>query len=127
MRSLIVAAALVLAACASAEPASEPASAPAASQAASQSQTTYQDAQSSASESDVRTARRAYRDACRTNGGSADRCECLTSSLAQTLSPADLNAETARLSGGAAPSARDQAARMSLARTQADAACTQFR
>jgi hypothetical protein len=120
---LVVAAALVLSACASAEPASEPASAPA----ASQSQPTYQDAQSEASEADVRVARRAYRDACRANGGSADRCECLTSSLAQTLSPADLGAETARLSGGAAPSARDQAARISLARTQADAACAQFR
>ena len=125
MRSLILAAVLVLAACASSEPASEPVSAPAAPQ--TQSQPTYQDAQSSASEGDVRVARRAYRDACRANGGSADRCECLTSSLAQTLSPADLTAETARLSGAAAPAARDQAGRISLARTQADAACAQFR
>lgn len=116
MRGLILVAAVLLAACASSGPTPQ-----------SQNQPNYQDAQASASEVEVRVARRAYRDACRADGGSADRCECLTSSLAQTLSPADLSAETARISSGAAPSGRDQAGRISLARTQADAACAQFR
>lgn len=118
MRRLILAAALVLAACASAEPASVPTSA--------RSQPNYQDARSTASAADVQAARRGYRDACHANGGSADRCECLTSNLAQTLSPEDMRVATGMLDQRTAANWANLAA-VNQARTQAEAACAQFR
>jgi hypothetical protein len=120
MRSWIIAA-LLLAGCATQEPAAAPASrAPAASA------PTYTDARSTASDAEIRDARRAYRSACQSSG-SADYCECMTAGMAQILPPADLNVATAALTGASVSASSAARARVEAARAQVDAGCAHYR
>lgn len=119
MRLWIIAA-VTLAACAS----GEPSSAPAHQSATAQGRPSYEDARSVASDEAIRASRRAYRNAC-LQTLSADHCECLTASMAQSLAPPDLDAAAARLRGGAVSG--ESAARIAPAQAQAEAACAQYR
>jgi hypothetical protein len=114
----LVAAALFAVGCASAATAPQ--------QSSGRGEPSYADARSSASDAEVRDARRAYRSACQQNQ-SDGYCECMTGGMAQALAPADLAIATAALSGqdiAAPPEAR---ARVEAARTEVDRGCAQFR
>lgn len=120
MRSWIIAA-LLLAGCATQEPGAAPASYPPAVSAPA-----YADARSTASDTEIRDARRAYRTACQRTG-SADYCECMTAGMAQILPPGDLNAATAALTGASVSASSAARARAEAARAQVDAGCAQYR
>ncbi len=117
MRHVILAVVILAGACASEGPSTS-----GAGQAASASAPTYEDARSVASDDAIRVSRRAYRAACQSDGSSADYCECMTASMAQTLAPADLDIATAELRGETVAGA----ARTAPARAQAEAACRQY-
>lgn len=122
MRIWVASLALLLAACASAEPST--ASGGQSSSAQQSSAPNYEDARSVASDEAIRVSRRAYRDACQ-RSMSADYCECMTASMAQSLAPADLDTASAQLRGEAVSSTA--AGRVAPARAQAEAACAQYR
>ena len=118
-------AAIFVVACAGAAPTSETAS-QAASPSASSSSPTYSDARSSASDAEVRDARRAYRSACEQHQ-STGYCECMTGGMAQALPPAELAVATAAFTGqtvSASSSVRDHVAAV---RADVDRGCAQFR
>lgn len=123
MKAWILGLALV-AACTSPQPASEAQTAQASSPAASSPN--YGDARSTATDAEVRDARRAYRSACQ-QSQSDDYCECMTGGMAQALSPAELSVATADLTGAQSSASAANRARVEAVRAQVDAGCAQFR
>ncbi|MEZ6023536.1 MAG: hypothetical protein R3C16_09060 [Hyphomonadaceae bacterium] len=122
MRTVILAAlGLVLAACASAEPAGQSTVTQQSAQA-----TDYTDARSHASDDAVREARRAYRAACQQRN-SDGFCECMTGGMAQALAPADLAVATAAVSGQSIQASAESRARAEAARAEVEPGCAQFR
>lgn len=119
MRVWIASLVLLLAACASAEPSPAPTA-----QQGGGAAPNYEDARSVASDDAIRVSRRAYRDACQ-RSMSADYCECMTASMAQSLAPADLDVASAQLRGETV--SNTTAGRIAPARAQAEAACAQYR
>ena len=97
-----------------------------ASSSSSTSSPAYADARSTASDAEVRDARRAYRAACEQHQ-STGYCECMTGGMAQALPPAELAVATAAFTGQtvqASSSVRDHVAAV---RTDVDRGCAQFR
>lgn len=93
---------------------------------APQQEPSYADARSTATDEEVRVARRAYRAACQQTQ-SLDYCECMTGGMAQALAPADLDIATAAFSGRvveASPAAR---ARVSEAQAEVEPGCARYR
>lgn len=121
MRPWILAA-LLAAACASAEPAAQSAQTQAAPPAAEYAT----DARSVASDAEVRDARRAYRAACQRTQ-SDGYCECMTGGMAQSLPPSELAVATAALAGQAAEASQEVRDRVAATRAQVDRGCAQFR
>src|SRR5512143_2607973 len=99
MKYLILNAVLFAAACAAGAGASmQTAAAQGGQTSSSNSSPTYQDARSTASDEEVRVARRAYRGACERHN-STGYCECMTGGMAQALSPSELQVATAAFTG----------------------------
>jgi hypothetical protein len=86
----------------------------------------YEDARSTASDDEIRVARRAYRSACQETQ-SADYCECKTASMAQTLAPGDLAIATAQEREQEISASGEAILRIASARSQAESACQQYR
>lgn len=108
---------VLVAACAAGQPAAQ----------TSSSQTpTYEDARSTATDNEVRDARRAYRAACQTRHSNA-YCECMTGGMAQILPPADLAIATAAFTGQSFQASQEARARVEARRTDVDLGCAQFR
>ncbi len=90
------------------------------------------DARSSASDEEIRQARRAYRAACQRHQ-SDGYCECMTGGMAQALVPEDLRQATAliphHLGHAPAPIVSNQRslARIDAARAEFEPGCAQFR
>jgi hypothetical protein len=87
---------------------------------------TYEDARSTASDAEVRDARRAYRAACQTQHNHA-YCECMTGGMAQVLPPSDLAIATAAFTGQSLQASQEARERVSARRTEVDRGCAQFR
>lgn len=117
MKALMIAAAFAVAACAGAA---------AQTQGGPSAVAPYADARSSASDEEVRVARRAYRAACQQNHNDG-YCECMTGGMAQMLVPADLAVATAAFSGQAVSASAVTGARVDAARTDVDRGCARFR
>lgn len=115
--------ALLVAACASADPAAPVASQ---QQAAAPSSGYATDARSTASDEEVRDARRAYRAACQRTQ-SEGYCECMTGGMAQALPPNELAVATAALSGQSIEASQEVRTRVEATRAQVDRGCAQFR
>lgn len=94
--------------------------------AAAQAPPAYGDARTTASDEEVRHARRAYRAACQTRHNEA-YCECMTGGMAQVLAPTDLAIATAEFSEAAIEASSAARARAAAARTEVDRGCAQFR
>jgi hypothetical protein len=119
MRRWIVALVFV-AACAASQPAAQ-------TNSSDQSQApTYEDARSTATDEEVRVARRAYRAACQTRHSDA-YCECMTGGMAQILPPADLAIATAAFTGATVQASQEARDRVEARRTEVDRGCAQFR
>jgi hypothetical protein len=99
-----------------------------ASQPAAQTNQTpnYGDARTTASDDEVRVARRAYRAACQTRHA-LDYCECMTGGMAQVLPPADLAIATAAFTGATVQASQEARDRVEARRTEVDRGCAQFR
>jgi hypothetical protein len=124
MKYLILAAVLIAAACATGTaPPSQAAAAPG-SQATSSSPN-YQDARSTASDEDVRVARRAYRGACERRN-STGYCECMTGGMAQALAPSELAVATAAFTGAQVSASAETRAHVEATRAQVDHGCASF-
>jgi hypothetical protein len=122
MKLWIVAAALFAVACASPGPAAQTDGA-----AVQQAQAGYAaDARSTASDEEVRDARRAYRAACQ-QSQSEGYCECMTGGMAQALPPSELAVATAALSGQTVTASQEVRDRVAATREQVDRGCAQFR
>lgn len=118
MKSWIIALVFV-AACAASQPAAQTSN--------GQAQTpTYEDARSTATDAEVRDARRAYRAACQTRNSDA-YCECMTGGMAQVLPPADLAIATAAFTGQTVQASQEARDRVAARRTEVDRGCAQFR
>jgi hypothetical protein len=121
---LWILAAVIAAACASAPPSSQGEAtearqtAPTAAYAA--------DARSTATDEEVRDARRAYRAACQ-RSHSDGYCECMTGGMAQALPPVELGVATAAFTGQEVQASPEVRARVEATRAQVDAGCAQFR
>lgn len=125
MKYWILAAAVAMAACAASEPAAQSAAqqpAPPPSAAA----TDYSDARSTASDAEVRDARRAYRAACQQSQSDA-YCECMTGGMAQALSPAELAVATAAFTNQSAAASQQTRDHVAAVRTEVDRGCAEFR
>lgn len=120
MRLWIVAA-LFAAACAGAQPSTSSQSAP-----ATATPPSYEDARSTATDEEVRDARRAYRAACQRTQ-SEGYCECMTGGMAQALPPAELAVATAALTGQSVEASSAVRARVEATRAEVDRGCAQFR
>jgi len=94
--------------------------------AASSSAPTYSDARSSASDADVRDARRAYRSACAAHQSTA-YCECMTGGMAQALAPDELAVATAVFSGQSISASQSERDHVAAVRTEVERGCVQFR
>ena len=86
---------------------------------------TYQDARSTASDQDVRVARRAYRAACERHN-STGYCECMTGGMAQTLPPSELAVATAAFTGAHVNASAEVRAHVESVRAQIDHGCASF-
>lgn len=104
-----------VAACAASQPAAQTNQTP-----------TYEDARSTATDAEVRDARRAYRAACQTRHSTA-YCECMTGGMAQILPPADLAIATAAFAGASVEASQEARDRVAARRTEVDRSCAQFR
>jgi hypothetical protein len=117
MKSLIVAAAataaVLMAAGASASP-------------RPQQEPSYADARSTASDDEVRVARRAYRAACQQTQ-TDDYCECMTGGMAQALAPDDLAIATAAFNGRTTDAPQAARARVAAVQAQVEPGCAQYR
>jgi hypothetical protein len=111
---LSLAAALAITVSVSAEPALAQSTAP------------YADARSTASDEEVRVARRAYRAACQQNENEG-YCECMTGGMAQALTLPDLAIATAAFSGQNVAGSAEARARVEAIRADVDRGCAQFR
>ncbi len=126
MKYVLLAAVIAFAAaCATAEPTQQGAGSSGGAPAQSETPN-YQDARSTATDDEVRDARRAYRAACQTQRNDA-YCECMTGGMAQVLPPADLAIATAAFSDATVSASQEARDRVDAARTNADQACAQFR
>ncbi len=124
MKYLILAAVLIAAACATgAGPSSEAAAAPGSQSTASAPN--YQDARSTASDEEVRVARRAYRGACERHN-STGYCECMTGGMAQALTPSELAVATSAFTGASVSASSEIRAHVDATRTQVDHGCASF-
>lgn len=121
-----IAAALLLAACASAEPTATTAGAASQQQSAAPSAAYAADARSTATDEEVRDARRAYRAACQRSHPDG-YCECMTGGMAQALPPNELAVATASLLGQSTEASPEVRARVDATRTEVDRGCAQFR
>lgn len=110
-----------VAACAASQPAAQTSSSANSSQAP-----TYEDARSTATDDEVRVARRAYRAACQTRHSDA-YCECMTGGMAQILPPADLAIATAAFTGQSVHASQEARDRVDARRTEVDRGCAQYR
>jgi hypothetical protein len=90
------------------------------------SEPSYEDARSTATDAEVRDARRAYRSACQTRHSDA-YCECMTGGMAQVLPPADLAIATAAFTGQTVQASQEARDRVAARRTEVDRGCAQFR
>lgn len=124
MKLWIVAAVLLAAACASPEPVVQAGGATTAQQQAQADYTT--DARSTATDEEVRVARRAYRAACQ-QSQSEGYCECMTGGMAQALPPSELAVATAALSGETVAASQEVRDRVAATRAEVDRGCAQFR
>jgi hypothetical protein len=120
MKIWIVALVLV-AACAASQPAAQTSNSADSTQAS-----TYEDARSTATDDEVREARRAYRAACQTRH-SNEYCECMTGGMAQILPPADLAIATAAFTNQSVHASQEARDRVESRRTEVDRGCAQFR
>jgi hypothetical protein len=102
------------------------ASQPAAQTSSNSQAPTYEDARSTATDDDVRVARRAYRAACQTRHSDA-YCECMTGGMAQILPPADLAIATAAFTGQSVQASQEARDRVDARRTEVDRGCAQYR
>lgn len=109
-----------VAACAASQPAAQTSSA------GSSQAPVYEDARSTATDEEVRVARRAYRAACQTRH-SDSYCECMTGGMAQILPPADLAIATAAFTGATVSASQEARARVEARRAEVDSGCAQFR
>ena len=126
MKYLILAAVLIAAACATPGAQSSQAEAAQGGQSSSASSSpNYQDARSSASDEEVRVARRAYRGACERRN-STGYCECMTGGMAQALSPSELAVATAAFTGVSVQASAQMRAHVEAVRTQVDHGCATF-
>jgi hypothetical protein len=107
-------AALVFAACAANEPAAQTPT------------PNYQDARSTATDAEVRDARRAYRAACQTRY-SLGYCECMTGGMAQILPPADLAIATADFTDQSVQATPEARERVAARRSEMERSCVQYR
>ena len=108
-----------VAACAASQPAAQTSS-------SSSQAPTYEDARSTATDEEVRVARRAYRAACQTRHSDA-YCECMTGGMAQILAPADLAIATAAFTGQSVQASQEARDRVDASRTEVDRGCAQYR
>jgi hypothetical protein len=86
----------------------------------------YQDARSTASDAEVRDARRAYRSACQAHN-SQGYCECMTGGMAQILPPEDLAIATAAFTGQSVHASQEARDRVDARRAEVERSCIQFR
>ncbi len=93
---------------------------------APQQEPSYADARSTASDEDIRVARRAYRAACQQRQ-SVDYCECMTGGMAQALAPADLAIATAAFTGQDVAASRATRERVAAAQAEVEPGCAQYR
>lgn len=121
MKYLLLAGVFALAAACASAPAAQSNSAAAQSEAPN-----YQDARSTASDADVRDARRAYRAACQTSHNDG-YCECMTGGMAQALTPDDLAIATAAYTGASVEAPQEARDRVAATRANVDNGCVQFR
>jgi hypothetical protein len=127
MKYLLLAAVFAFAAaCASADPAAQSDAGASAGQSAQGQTPNYEDARSTASDAEVRDARRAYRAACQTRHNDA-YCECMTGGMAQALPPSDLAVATAAFTGQNVSASQETRARLDATRAEVERGCTQFR
>ena len=124
MKYLILAAVLIAAACVSNGSGSQAAAAQGGQSTASAPN--YQDARSTASDEEVRVARRAYRGACERHN-STGYCECMTGGMAQTLNPSELAVATATFTGASVSASSETRAHVAAIRTDVDRGCAAFR
>jgi len=85
----------------------------------------YEDARSTASDEEVRAARRAYRAACERHN-STGYCECMTGGMAQTLPPSQLAVATAAFTGAHVNASAEVRAHVESVRAQIDHGCASF-
>ena len=127
MKYLILAAVLTAAACTTgAAPSSQAAVAQGAPPSSAASSPNYQDARSTASDEEVRVARRAYRGACERRN-STGYCECMTGGMAQALTPSELAVATAAFTGAQVSASAETRAHVDATRVQVDHGCASFR
>ncbi|HYD72284.1 MAG TPA: hypothetical protein VEF55_04050, partial [Candidatus Binatia bacterium] len=107
-------------ACAASQPAAQTSSAN------SSQAPAYADARTTASDDEVRLARRAYRAACQTRH-SVEYCECMTGGMAQILPPADLAIATAAFTNQSVRASQEARDRIEARRTEVDRGCAEFR
>ncbi len=127
MKYLILAAVLIAAgACATgAAPSSQAEAAQGGQSSSASASPNYEDARSSASDEEVRVARRAYRGACERRN-STGYCECMTGGMAQALSPSELAVATAAFTGAGVQVSVQMRAHVEAVRTQVDHGCATF-
>jgi hypothetical protein len=127
MKYFILAVVLIAAACATGTGSSTQAAAAQGGQTSSSAASpNYQDARSTASDEDVRVARRAYRGACERHN-STGYCECMTGGMAQALSPSELAVATAAFTGAQVSASAETRAHVDATRVQVDHGCASFR
>ena len=123
MKYLILAAVTIAAACASNGAPSQAAAAQGGSPPAASSN--YQDARSTASDEEVRVARRAYRGACERHN-STGYCECMTGGMAQALNPSELGVATAAFTGASVSASSETRAHVAAVRADVERGCAAF-
>jgi hypothetical protein len=126
MKYLILAAVLIAAACASGGPPSQASPAQGGHSSSAASSPNYEDARSTASDEEVRVARRAYRGACERHN-SIGYCECMTGGMAQALSPSELAVATAAFTGASVTASSETRAHVETVRVEVDRGCASFR
>jgi hypothetical protein len=126
MKYLLLAAVFAFAAACASDPATQSAGNSGSGQSAQAQTPNYEDARSTASDAEVRDARRAYRAACQTRHNDA-YCECMTGGMAQALPPSDLAVATAAFTGQTVSASQETRARVEAMRAEVERGCTQFR
>jgi hypothetical protein len=125
MKYLILAVVLTAACTTGAAPSSQAAIDQGAQSSSAASSPNYQDARSTASDEEVRVARRAYRGACELRN-STGYCECMTGGMAQALSPSELAVATATFTGASVQASAETRAHVAAVSAQVDHGCATF-